>query len=57
VGAGNHPGQRQTLALQVAVLTRLRMAAASRGAYRTLRQVSLRLEKARAALATLEQGA
>ena len=49
--------QRQVLALQVVVLTRLRLAAAARGEYRTLRQVSRKLATARAALATLERKA
>jgi len=47
--------RRQTLAMQSAVLTRLRLATATRNEYRTLRQVSRRLATVRAALATLER--
>ena len=49
--------QRQTLAMQIAVLQTLRLAAAARGEYRTLRQVSRKLATARAALAQLEREA
>ena len=49
---------RQTLALQVAVLTQLRLAAAARGErWTTLKMLSARLAKARAALAALQQQA
>jgi hypothetical protein len=43
--------------MQIAVLQTLRLAAAARGEYRTLRQVSRKLATARAALAQLEREA
>jgi hypothetical protein len=49
--------QRQALALQVEVLTRLRMAAAARGEYRTLKLLSRRLTAAKAQLAALKREA
>ena len=48
---------RRQLTLQVTVLTRLRLAAAAYGEYRTLRQVSRKLAQVRAALDALQQKA
>jgi hypothetical protein len=43
--------------MQIAVLTRLRLAAAARGEYRTLKLLSRKLATAQAALAALEREA
>ena len=49
--------QRRQLALQVMVLTRLRVAAAQAESWATLKMLSTRLAKARAELAALQREA